>query len=87
MSLADKGSLAELFAGIENGSNFYFTHSYQCELGDISDVCATTTHASTFASVVRKDNVFGLQFHPEKSSDLGLKVLKNFVSYAQSRTA
>ena len=69
-----------LFAGIENNSHFYFTHSYKCNPTDLNVICGTTTHAQPFASAVWRDNVFGVQFHPEKSSSLGMKVLQNFVS-------
>jgi glutamine amidotransferase len=69
---------AALFDGIEDGSNFYFTHSYQGVAKDEAAVMATVTHATSFPSVICKDRVFGLQFHPEKSSHKGLQVLKNF---------
>lgn len=69
-----------LFDGIGDGSHFYFTHSYKCNPANKADIVATTTHAAPFTSAVWKDNVFGVQFHPEKSSLLGLKVLANFVS-------
>ncbi|MDR3053329.1 MAG: imidazole glycerol phosphate synthase subunit HisH [Coriobacteriales bacterium] len=73
--------LAPLFAGIENGSNFYFTHSYQGDPTDVAAVLAEVTHARRFPCVLRKDRVFGVQFHPEKSSHKGLAVLANFVRY------
>lgn len=67
-----------LFAGLEDSSYFYFTHSY-CAVPDLeSDIIATTVHAKPFASVVCRDNIYGVQFHPEKSSADGLKVLVNF---------
>jgi glutamine amidotransferase len=78
-------ALSPLFSGIDSGSNFYFTHSYQCQPKNLYDVLATVTHAKEFACVVRKDQVFGVQFHPEKSSHKGLAVLKNFVNYVASR--
>jgi glutamine amidotransferase len=73
--------LSALFEGIEDGSNFYFTHSYQCEPAHASDVLATVVHATEFPCVVRKEHMFGIQFHPEKSSHKGLAVLKNFVAF------
>lgn len=69
---------SRLFQGVPDGSYFYFTHSYVGVAADSSDVVATTTHASRFASAVERGNVYGVQFHPEKSSALGLRVLSNF---------
>ena len=70
----------ELFHGVPDHTHFYFTHSYQCNPSDSSLVVATTTHGTAFTSAVCRDNVFGVQFHPEKSSAWGMVVLKNFVS-------
>ncbi|MDR3307325.1 MAG: imidazole glycerol phosphate synthase subunit HisH [Coriobacteriales bacterium] len=74
---------APLFAGIPDGSNFYFTHSYQGVPSEECDVLAEVTHATAFPSVVRKGAVFGVQFHPEKSSHKGLEVLENFVRFVR----
>jgi glutamine amidotransferase len=82
---ANSTGLSPLFAGIPSGSNFYFTHSYQCQPTNRQNVLATVTHATEFACVVRKDQAFGVQFHPEKSSHLGLVILKNFVKFATDR--
>jgi glutamine amidotransferase len=76
--------LAPLFAGIDDGSNFYFTHSYRAEVTDQQDILATVTHARSFPCVIRKMNAFGVQFHPEKSSHKGLRVLQNFAAFARS---
>ena len=73
------GDGGPLFAGIPDGSHFYFTHSYACVPDDADDIVATTTHGDPFVSVVERDNAYGLQFHPEKSSKIGLKLLDNFV--------
>jgi glutamine amidotransferase len=55
----------------------YFTHSYAAP---VTSACvASTTHATTFASAVEQENVFGVQFHPEKSGDVGLRILQNFL--------
>ena len=63
--------------GCDSGAQVYFTHSFAAP---VTDACvASTTHANTFASVVERDNVFGVQFHPEKSSDAGLRILRNFL--------
>ncbi|MDD6522246.1 MAG: imidazole glycerol phosphate synthase subunit HisH, partial [Subdoligranulum sp.] len=67
-----------LFAGVEDGSYFYFTHSYICECSDAADVAGITCHAQPFASALRRGQVFGCQFHPEKSSAAGMRLLANF---------
>lgn len=67
-----------LFEGICDGSFFYFTHSYRSVCEEEGDVVGTTTHAETFPSAVQRGNIFGTQFHPEKSSSTGLSVLRNF---------
>ena len=68
---------ARLLAGLPAGSQVYFTHSYAAPV--TSDCVASTTHANTFSSVVERDNIFGVQFHPEKSGDIGLHILRNFL--------
>ncbi|MDR1358820.1 MAG: imidazole glycerol phosphate synthase subunit HisH [Coriobacteriales bacterium] len=73
-----------LFDGIADGSHFYFTHSYGCNPADATDVVATVTHARTMPAAVCKDRAFGVQFHPEKSSDTGLAVMRNFVRLART---
>jgi glutamine amidotransferase len=67
-----------LFDGVATGSQVYFTHSYAAPL--TGDTAATTMHGVRFASGVERGNVFGVQFHPEKSGDVGLGILRNFVS-------
>ncbi len=68
---------ARLLKGLAAGSQAYFTHSFAAPV--TPECVAATTHANTFASVVERDNIFGVQFHPEKSSDAGLHVLRNFL--------
>lgn len=68
-----------LFEGVADGSYFYFVHSYVPRPADQGIVLATTTHGRPFASAVARCALYGLQFHPEKSSDAGLRVLANFV--------
>ena len=68
---------ARLLDGLGVSSQVYFTHSYAAPV--TSDCVASTTHANTFASVVERDNIFGVQFHPEKSGDVGLQILRNFL--------
>ena len=68
-----------IFKGVPDGSYFYFVHSYYVKPEDKKVVLATTDYGIDFASGVASRNVYGLQFHPEKSQALGLKILKNFV--------
>ena len=67
-----------LFNGVEENSMVYFAHSYYCAPVDSSIVSTKTDYGFEFASSVSADNVFGIQFHPEKSSSVGLKILENF---------
>ncbi len=67
-----------LFAGISSGTFFYFANSYYSET-DNAHRLATTEYGLTFASAARNQNVYGVQFHPEKSQDAGLQLLENFV--------
>ncbi len=72
-----------LYAGIPNGSYVYFVHSYFPKPADLNVVATRTTYGESFASSVWRDNVFGTQFHPEKSQAVGLKLLSNFVAFAE----
>ncbi|HEY0728545.1 MAG TPA: imidazole glycerol phosphate synthase subunit HisH [Pyrinomonadaceae bacterium] len=67
-----------MFEGVANGSFFYFVHSYYCEPEDKSVVAGETEYGVRYASVVAKANICGVQFHPEKSQDAGLRLLRNF---------
>ena len=73
---------SKLFAGIPDSSYFYFTHSYYVAPSDEGTITGLTTHGYPFASAIEKDNIYAVQFHPEKSSDMGLRVLKNFIEIA-----
>ena len=68
-----------LFKGIEDGEFVYFVHSYYLIADDIKDVVATTQYGVTVHASVERGNVFACQFHPEKSSDVGLRILRNFI--------
>jgi glutamine amidotransferase len=68
-----------LLRGVLPGSYAYFVHSYYPVVNDPAHVAATTDYGFNFASVIARDNVWGLQFHPEKSQDVGLQMLRNFV--------
>ena len=68
-----------LFDGVPDGSYFYFVHSYVPAPADESIVIARTTHGRPFASAIARGSLYGVQFHPEKSSEAGLRVLSNFI--------
>jgi glutamine amidotransferase len=70
-----------LFKGISSSSYFYFVHSYYPQPEDKRLVVATTLYGVEFPSVIVKDNIVGVQFHPEKSGSIGLKLLENFISH------
>lgn len=72
-----------LFDGVANETAVYFTHSYAAPV--TPDSVAVTTHGATFAAGVERGRVFGAQFHPEKSGESGLRVLRNFLQIARSR--
>jgi glutamine amidotransferase len=67
-----------LFEGIEDGAFCYFVHSFYCQTVDGKVVVGETEYGKRYASVVAEGNVCGVQFHPEKSQDVGLRMLKNF---------
>ncbi len=71
-----------LFKNIDDNEYVYFVHSYYLKAKDTSIVKATTEYSTTIHASVEKDNVFACQFHPEKSGDIGLKILKNFITIA-----
>lgn len=68
-------------ASIPEGGHVYFTHSYILDAKDESDVIAWTDHGSRFVAAVGRDNVTGMQFHPEKSQALGIKLLGDFLEW------
>jgi imidazole glycerol-phosphate synthase subunit HisH len=69
---------APIFAGVEDGTNVYFVHSYYEVPDDPAVVAATTDYGIEFCAAIWKDNIVATQFHPEKSQDVGLRILKNF---------
>jgi len=68
----------DLFAGVKNKSFCYFVHSYYASLGE--HTVATTDYVQPYSSALRKDNFYGVQFHPEKSAEVGEQILKNFLT-------
>ncbi len=73
---------APLFNEIKAGAYVYFNHSYYCQAWNSSDIIATTDYGLTYACAVQRENIFGVQFHPEKSQMVGLRILKNFLEVA-----
>lgn len=72
-----------LFANIDDQAFFYFVHSYYCEIDDPAILAGTTDYGITYASVVAHGDLFGVQFHPEKSQAVGLQLLSNFARRVQ----
>lgn len=68
-----------LFKGVKTGSDVYFCHSFFVEPADKKIVASTTNYGIDYASAIARKNLFGVQFHPEKSQTVGLKILENFV--------
>ena len=73
-----------IFAGISQDAYFYFAHSYYVEPQDQRGVAALTEYGSPYCSVIATDQVWGTQFHPEKSGTIGLQLLKNFVKWVDA---
>lgn len=69
-----------LLAGLTPGDYAYFNHSYYCQPDDNCVTSALTDYGTTFCSVVHRENIFGVQFHPEKSQKVGLQILHNFIN-------
>ena len=70
-----------IFAGLEPDAHMYFTHSFALHARDAADVRAWTTHGARFAAMVARDNIAGVQFHPEKSQAQGLRLLGDFLDW------
>ena len=71
---------SKVFKDIENNSHMYFVHSYEFIPNDNSVIAATTDYSSNIVCAVEKENIFGTQFHPEKSDKNGLKIIDNFIN-------
>lgn len=69
-----------LFDGIPEGKDFYFVHSFHFVPDRPQDILSTTDYCGQFVSAIQRDNIFGVQFHPEKSLETGIRLLKNFIS-------
>ena len=71
---------SKIFKDIENNSHMYFVHSYEFVPNDKKVISATTDYSSNIVCSVEKENIFGTQFHPEKSDKIGLKIISNFIN-------
>ena len=71
---------SKIFKDIENNSHMYFVHSYEFIPEDKNVISATTDYSSKIVCSVEKENIFGTQFHPEKSDKIGLKIIENFIN-------
>ncbi len=71
---------SKIFKNIENNSHMYFVHSYEFIPEDKNLISATTDYSSNIVCSIEKENIFGTQFHPEKSDKMGLKIIDNFIS-------
>ena len=74
----------DLLEGVAEGSFFYFVHSYYVETEDPADCAATTDYGLEYTSIAARENMFGVQFHPEKSQNAGLRLLENFARMNRS---
>lgn len=74
---------SRLLRGIANGSHVYFTHSFHAPV--TPETAATTHYIEPFAAAVERNNVMGVQFHPEKSSETGLTILRNFLNWTEEK--
>jgi glutamine amidotransferase len=77
-----EGARGRLLAGLPPRAHVYFTHAYAAPV--TADCVASTTHSECFAAVVERGHVFGVQFHPEKSGEAGLQILRNFLTVCQA---
>jgi glutamine amidotransferase len=71
---------SQLLEGLADGVFAYFNHSYYCAASHVEDILAYTSHGFPYASMVQRQNIYGVQFHPEKSQKVGLKILENFIN-------
>ncbi|MDP4011369.1 MAG: imidazole glycerol phosphate synthase subunit HisH [Candidatus Roizmanbacteria bacterium] len=81
VSFNDTDCASNLKAGIPNNSYFYFVHSYYCIPTDANTSLGTTSYGLDYCSIFAKNNIVGVQFHPEKSGKVGFQLLKNFINY------
>jgi glutamine amidotransferase len=76
-----RGAAHPVLAGLPQGGHAYFVHSYHLHCDDVADVLATVSYGQTVTALVGRDNMVGTQFHPEKSQDVGLRLIANFLRW------
>ncbi|WP_417446731.1 imidazole glycerol phosphate synthase subunit HisH [Kangiella sp.] len=74
----------ELTKGLHDAARFYFVHSYEVHCNNAENILFETNYGNTFSSGIYKDNIFGVQFHPEKSHKFGMQLLENFLGYSHA---
>ena len=74
----------KLFEGVDNNSNFYFVHSYYCDPEEDKIISGTTKYSIEMCASIKQNNLYAVQFHPEKSAADGLKIYKNFINIVGS---
>jgi glutamine amidotransferase len=74
-----------LFSNLPTATNFYFDHSYHVVCDEERDVAAVCAYGSNLVAAVHRDNIFAVQFHPEKSQTKGLELLRNFLNHVEAR--
>jgi glutamine amidotransferase len=79
IEITDNSNAKKMFDGISNNENFYFVHSYYACLKNVLQAASWTEYGIKFCSTIAMDNVWGSQFHPEKSETMGLKLMSNFI--------
>jgi glutamine amidotransferase len=87
LQMEEASTGAGLLEGIRPGAHAYFVHSYYVAPEDSGDILATTAYGLEFASVVGRGQIWGAQFHPEKSQDVGLRLLRNFADIVATSAA
>jgi glutamine amidotransferase len=76
----DQKKESDLNVGLNSDSSFYFVHAYKVIAHEVKDILHSTVYSSEFTSAISKDNIFGVQYHPEKSQDIGLQLFRNFIA-------
>jgi glutamine amidotransferase len=73
----EKETECKVLEGVKNGAYVYYVHSYYARAEDSTDICAVSSYGASIPAVVQRDNILGMQFHPEKSGETGLAILNN----------
>lgn len=74
----EHNATSPLLANVDSGEYAYFVHSFHCDVADSADTIATTEYGTSFSAIIGRGNIFGIQFHAEKSQHVGLQILRNY---------